>query len=117
MGKNVVPLFLDNHLDFFAEAGDKVIFKKGPGNAVDGPILRLAFGMLNKAISDDVPDEFKAEFHEAMDLVVLGDYDDAGAEAIDVAVLLVAKANFNQNVKEIAVGILNIAKGALASLD
>ena len=117
MGTNTIPLFLDSHLDFFAEVLDNVTFKKGPVDAVDRPIYRLALGMLNKTVSDDIPDEFKPEFHEAVDLVVDGDYDDAGAEAIDLVIQLVGKLNVKPGVKEIIVGVLTIAKGALAGLD
>jgi hypothetical protein len=117
MGTNKELLFLDNHLDFFAELGDKLFFKKGPVDVVDKPVFRMAFGMINKAISDDVPDEFKPEFHQAMDLVVAGDYDDAGAEAVDVVIQLVNKTNLKAGVKEIILGVLGIAKGTLAALD
>jgi len=117
MGDNKIPLFLDEHLDFIAELLDKVTFKKGPVDVVDRPIYRLALGMLNKTVSDDIPDEFKPSFHEAVDLVVLGDYDDAGAEAIDLVVELLNKTKLPAGVKEIVVGVLLIAKGALADLD
>jgi len=117
MGTNTLPIFTDKHLDFFAEVLDKVTFKKGPVDVVDKPIYRLALGMLNKAVSDDVPDEFKPAFHEAVDLVVAGDYDDAGAEAIDLVIELVQKTGLAAGAKEILIGILGIAKGALATLD
>ena len=117
MGTNTLPLFLDEHLDYFAEKLDELTFKKGPLDAVDRPVYRFALGMLNKTVSDDVPDEFKQNFHEAVDLVVLEDWDDAGAEAIDLAIQLVNKTELKPGAKEIIVGILGIAKGALAALD
>jgi hypothetical protein len=72
--------------------------------------------MLNKYVSDDIPDEFKPDFHEAMDLVVAGDYDDSGAEALDLVAVLVNKLK-NEAAKEIILGMLSIIKGTLKDLD
>jgi hypothetical protein len=117
MGNNKLPLFIDAQLDSAAELLDKVTFKKGPVDIVDKPIYRLALGMLNKTVSDDVPDELKPEFQEAVSLLLAGDYDDAGAEAIDTVLQLLDRTEVKPAAKEIIVGMLTIVKGALADLD
>jgi len=118
MADNVMLLFLDNHLDFAAQKLDDITFKKPPIDVVDKPIYRLALGMLNKFVSKEIPDEYKESFHEVMDLVVEGDYDDAGAEAVDIVKELVEDWDLlKPGVKEIVLGVLDIVKGALASLD
>ena len=118
MGTNKLPLFKDSHLDFFAQKLDDFTFKKGFLDVIDKGVYRLALGMLNRAVSDDVPDEYKDELYDALDLVVKGDYDDAGAEAFDVVIEVVyGIEKIPDSVKEVIVGVLTIAKGALASLD
>ena len=73
---------------------------------------------LSKAVSDDVPDEYKASFHEAVDELVAQDWDDAGAEAIDTLILLVDDWDkLSEGAREVIVGLLGIVKGALAGLD
>ena len=118
MGTNLLPLFKDEHLDFFAQKADDLVFKKGVLDVVDKPVFRFAFGMLNKAVSDDVPDEYKASFHEAVDELVTEDWDDAGAEAIDTLMLLVEDwEKLSTGAREVIIGLLGIVKGALAGLD
>jgi hypothetical protein len=118
MGTNTILLFKDSHLDYFAQKLDDFTFKKGILDVVDKPVYRFALGMLNKSISDDIPDEYKASFHEAVDLVVLEDWDDAGAEAIDVVIELVEDwEKLGVGTREVIVGVLGIVKGALAELD
>ena len=113
-----MDLFLDSHLDFFKEKLDAWTFKKPPIDLVDGPVYGFALKFINKKVSPLVPDDLKPEFHEAMDLVVAGDYDDAGAEAIDVVVDLVNDwEKLPAGVKEVVLGVLGIAKGVLAGLD
>lgn len=118
MAENVVLLFKPNHIEFGKDVLDKYTFQKPPADIVDGPIYGFGLNFLNKAVSKYIPDEFKPEFHEAMDLVVDGDYDDAGAEAIDMVKQLVEKwEKLGPGAKEIVLGLLEIIKGALAGLD
>jgi hypothetical protein len=118
MGTNLKPLFKDEHLDYFAQKLDDLTFKKGPIDVVDKPVYRFALGMLNRTVSDDVPDQYKDEFYQALDLVVAEDWDDAGAEAIDVVKDLVMDwEKVSPGAREIIVGVLDIVKGALAGLD
>jgi hypothetical protein len=117
MGTNTIPLFLAAHIDWQANLLDKWTFKKGFGDKVDNLMYRLILNAINNNVSDDIPDEFKPEFHQAMDLVVAGDYDDAGAEAIDTLVQLINKTGLKQAVKDVVLGVLKILKGVIADLD
>ncbi len=116
--ENKELIFKDSHLDWIAQKLDDVTFKKPPIDVVDKPVYRLALGMINKAASPKVPDEYKAEFWEAMDLVVSEDYDDAGAEAFDIIIQLVENwEKLGTGLKDLLIGALLIGKGALAGLD
>jgi len=115
---NTLLLFQDNHLDWMAEKLDGFVLKKPPLDLVDGPVFRLALGMLNKAVSPKVPDSYKDQFWEAMDKVAAEDYDDAGAEAFDIVIELVQDwTTLGEGIRELIIGALQIAKGALSSLD
>ena len=48
MGTNLLPLFKDEHLDFFAQKLDDLVFKKGVIDVVDKPVFRFALGMLKQ---------------------------------------------------------------------
>jgi methionine salvage enolase-phosphatase E1 len=118
MAENVLPLFKDELLDFVAQKADDFTFKKGILDVVDKPFYRLALGLINRAVSPLVKDEYKDEFYEVQDLIVKEDYDDAGAELTDVAVELVKDwKDLPAGIGEIIIGILQTAKGILAALD
>jgi hypothetical protein len=117
MTENTVLLFLNPHIKRGAEVLDKLTFKNGFVDTFDGPAYGFVLKQINKAISPRIPDEFKPEFHEAMDKVIAEDWDDAGAEAIDIVKQIVGKFNIEDSIKTIITGLLDVLKGALADLD
>ena len=117
MGKYTQPLFLDSHIKWESEMMDKWTFKKGPIDVVDGPLYKFTFSQINKAVSDDVPDDLKPAFHKAMDLVIAGDYDDAGAAVIEDAIILINDSKLKESTKSIVIGVLTVIQGVLAEID
>lgn len=113
----VDKLFKDEHIAFISNKLDEVTFRKGVLDLVDQPIYKLSLGLINKAVSPKIPDEYKPEFWEVMDQICKEDFDDAAAEAVDVIVIVVNKWEVKPSVKELVLGVLSIAKATLAGLD
>lgn len=114
----VLLLLTDSQVELLAQKADDIVLKKGAGDVIDGPVFKFAFKQINKAVSPKIPDEYKVPFQEALDEVLQGNFDDAGAEAIDLVKELVADwKDLKPAVKDIVNGLLDIAKGALAGID
>jgi hypothetical protein len=117
MNENVLPLFTEDQMSKGKEALDKLTFKKGAGDIVDGPIYGFALHQLNKYASPYVPDYLKPNIQDVLNEILEGDFDDAGAELADVVADILRDAKLKDGIKEIIIGVLNLVKGAVASID
>jgi hypothetical protein len=112
-----MDLFLEKHIENGAKILDDFTFKGGFVDSFDGPLYKLVLNQLNKAISPKIPDGYKPDFHETLDRVFEKDWDDAGAEAIDIVKTVVSEFDIDESIQSIITGLLDVIKGALANKD
>jgi len=115
---NDVLMFLkESHIKWGIDTIDDFTHFGMIGEAVERPVLSIAFNQLNKFVSPKVPDDFKTEIHEALDKVVEGNYPAAVDEAFDVVQLAVEKIKkLDPVVREIAEALLKVIEAALVGL-
>jgi len=119
-----MDLFLQKHLDWIKQEGDKALdwekIIKGFGGKIaesgDGLVIGLFSKQINKWLSPQLPDEVKAELHEVFDSVIEKDYKEALMELADVAEWIIENTEINEKLKPWLLMVINIYEGVIEQL-